>query len=401
MTDVLAETPITHHALGDLRLDPENPRLHRFTLEDGPLDEPAMVEALLARFDPEPVGRSIVEFGFFATEPLIVFPEDGAYIVAEGNRRLVALKLLLDPELREAVDAGAEWDRMAAQLQTHPERVARLATIPCQEVPDRKAAAPIIGYRHIVGILKWDAFEKSAFVVKLLEEDPTRDFEQVSELVGENPRRIQRRLRDWLALKQAEEAGVRIVEAQAEFGRWERAMNARGVREYIQARSPTVMQPGSDTAYDAPSEQMAKLLSFLYGEPGGPDRLFTDTRRIDDLSVALQTDDGVRILETERDLERAFEAAGGRRDFVLKGLAKALTGLQQAAPDYAEHADDEAVQMAIAAIREQLDQLDAGVVAAEDAIAEGGQEFELVDEDEGDDVDFGDDGDEGEEEIAP
>jgi hypothetical protein len=129
--------------------------------------------------------------------------------------------------------------------------------------------------------------------------------------------------------------------------------------------------------------------------------LFTDTRRIDDLSVALQTDDGVRILETERDLERAFEAAGGRRDFVLKGLAKALTGLQQAAPDYAEHADDEAVQMAITAIREQLDQLDAGVVAAEDAIAEGGQEFELVDEDEGDDVDFGDDGDEGEEEITP
>ncbi|MEA2370724.1 MAG: hypothetical protein QOH12_1118 [Solirubrobacteraceae bacterium] len=392
MTDVLADTPITEHELGDLRLDPENPRLHRFTLEEGLLDEPAMVEALLARFDPEPVGRSIVEFGFFATEPLIVFPEGGAYVVAEGNRRLVALKLLLDPLLREAVEAGDEWNRLAAALQTHPERVSRLTTIPCQEVPDRRAAAPIIGYRHIVGILKWDAFEKSAFVVKLLEDDPTRGFEQVGELVGESPRRIQRRFRDWLVLKQAEEAGVRIAEAQAEFGRWERAMNAKGVREYIGARSPTVMQPASDTAYDAPSEQMAKLLSFLYGEPGGPDRLFTDTRKIDELSVALQTDDGVRILETDRDLERAFEAAGGRRDFVLKGLAKALTGLQQAATDYPEHAADEAVQMAILAIREQLDQLQVGVVA-DGATAEGPEEFELVDEDDGDDVEFGEEDD--------
>jgi hypothetical protein len=387
MTDILADARIEEVPFERLRLDPGNPRLLKYKLQEGELDEVGMVDALLSSFDPEPVGRSIVEFGFFATEPLIVFPEGEHLIVAEGNRRLVALKLLLDPELREQVDAGDHWDRLAAELERRPDRLERLKTIPCQEVPDRQAAAPIIGYRHIVGILKWDAFEKSAYVVQLLGEDQNRTFEEVANLVGETPSRVQRRLRDWLALEQAGKAGVRTTEAQEEFGRWERAMNAKGVRQYIGAVSPTVLEPDSETAYEAPDEQMQTLLSFLYGEPDGPDRIFTDTRRIDELSVALQSDDGRRILEDERDLDRAFEAAGGRLDYVLKGLNKALTGLQQAAADYPEYADDANVVAAIEAIRDELDRLTAGVAAAAEAAAEGTEDFDLEDEEEEVDLD--------------
>lgn len=381
MTDVLAETPIEEIEYGKLRLDPENPRLLKFVLQEGPLDDEAMVSALLSRFDPEPVGRSIVDNGFFSTEPLIVFPEGNHFIVAEGNRRLVALKLLREPHLREAVDADEVWDELAAELEANPQRLARLESIPCQKVPDREAAAPIIGYRHIVGVLKWDAFEKAAYVVGLLKGGPAQSFEEVAELAGVKPPRIKRYLRDWLAIEQAKSAGIDVLRAQEEFGRWERAMHAKGVREYVQAVSPKDLEPDSERAYEADDEQMEKLISFLYGEPGGPDRLFTDTRRIDDFSTALQSEDGRRILEEERDLESAFEAAGGRREFVLKSLAKALTALQQARGDYSDYAEDEEIVASVDAIGEELVRLQEGVTIAEQAAEEPQGDFEL-DEDE-------------------
>lgn len=357
MNDILADTTVEAISFEQLKLDPENPRLLKFKLQEGDLSDEGMVKALLARFDPEPIGRSIVEYGFFASEPLIVFPSGDDYIVAEGNRRLVALKLLLEAPLRETVDAGAAWEKLAARLQEDQERVEQLSAIPCQIVPDREAAAPIIGYRHIVGILKWDAFEKAAYVVRLLREGEGKSFEEAADLTGETPRRVKRYLRDWLAIEQAAKADIDVDRPREEFGRWERAMNARGVREYIDATSPTELEPSTDTAYQADDEQMEKLLSFLYGETDGPDRLFTDTRRIDEFSVALQSEDGRRILEEERDLESAFEAAGGRRDYVLKGLSKALSGLQQARGDYPDYAEDEEVKAAVESIREELDHL--------------------------------------------
>jgi hypothetical protein len=290
----------------------------------------------------------------------------------------VALKLLLDGELRETIESGEVWDDLAEELSATPERVEQLGTIPCQTVADRDAAAPIIGYRHIVGILKWDAFEKAAYVVRLLREGENRTFEEAADLTGETPRRIKRYLRDWLVIEQAEKAGIDVERPRQEFGRWERAMHAKGVREYIEATSPTDLEPSSDTAYGGDDEKTEKLVSFLYGEPDGPDRIFTDTRRIDDFSVALQSEDGRRILEEERDLESAFEVAGGRKDYVLKGLSKALTGLQQAKSDYADYADDEEVVQAVSAIRDELDHL-----SEISEVREGDDEdFELSEEEE-------------------
>jgi hypothetical protein len=386
LNDLLSDAKIEGILFERLKLDPENPRLLKFKLQEGELTEEKMVSALLARFDPEPIGRSIVEFGFFVSEPLVVFPSGEDYIVAEGNRRLVALKLLIEAPLREAVEAADVWDQLAAELAENSDRMAQLGEIPCQIVPDREAAAPIIGYRHIVGILKWDAFEKAAYVVRLLREGENRTFEEAADLTGETPRRIKRYLRDWLVIEQAEKAGINVERPRQEFGRWERAMHAKGVREYIDATSPTELEPSSDIAYHAEDDQAEKLISFLYGEPDGPDRIFTDTRRIDDFSVALQSEDGRKILEEERDLESAFEAAGGRRDYVLKGLSKALTGLQQAKSDYADYADDDDVVAAVAAIREELDHLNeiSELQEAED------DDFELPEEEDEDELDLDD-----------
>jgi hypothetical protein len=104
LNDVLADASIEPIPFERLKLDPENPRLLKFKLQEGELTEESMVSALLARFDPEPVGRSIVEFGYFVSEPLIVFPSGDDYIVAEGNRRLVVRRTRITGHSVEQID---------------------------------------------------------------------------------------------------------------------------------------------------------------------------------------------------------------------------------------------------------------------------------------------------------
>ena len=73
-------------------LDLENPRHERYEREDEPINYLCQSEKTLA------LARDIVDHGLNPLELFAVVPEgDDLYFAAEGNRRLCALKLLLDP----------------------------------------------------------------------------------------------------------------------------------------------------------------------------------------------------------------------------------------------------------------------------------------------------------------
>lgn len=84
-------------------LDTENPRHESLP------DEPSIIKYLLSKEKVRALARDIADAG--ATSPIeliavIKHPKvKGAFVVVEGNRRICALKLLLDPS-----KAGAEGD---------------------------------------------------------------------------------------------------------------------------------------------------------------------------------------------------------------------------------------------------------------------------------------------------
>src|SRR5205807_548398 len=101
-------------------------------------------------------------YGFFSSEPLIVIEADEVdgkqmYTVVEGNRRLTALRLLDDAELRKTLEADDEWNTLA-------EETALPEAIPTVVAPSREMVAPIVGYRHISGIEEWDPDAKARFI---------------------------------------------------------------------------------------------------------------------------------------------------------------------------------------------------------------------------------------------
>lgn len=84
-----------------LKLWPENPRLN---LDSDHISIMDFVEDLIAetaeKSDFLDLVKSIAEDGFIPYDPIVIWRnnENGKYYVAEGNRRVLALKILLDPQ---------------------------------------------------------------------------------------------------------------------------------------------------------------------------------------------------------------------------------------------------------------------------------------------------------------
>ncbi len=152
-------------AIRDLRLDSENPRLPAAL--QGASQEDLAVDLDLG-FEAFTVAESIASHGFFASEPLIAIPSDaeaGAWIVVEGNRRLTALLGLANTAIRSQFSGSERWDGLAQRANLTLD-----TTIPVVVVDSRSTVVPIIGFRHISGILSWTPFAQARYVAKLVDE---------------------------------------------------------------------------------------------------------------------------------------------------------------------------------------------------------------------------------------
>ena len=145
-----------------LRLDRENPRL----LGDaGNASDEAIVALLYRAAELDELLESISANGYLDIEPLVAMPaSDGNdLIVLEGNRRLAALRVLREPGLAGRI-ASSEQLRITVPPVDESLR-ATLDRVSVYPVADRKQARAFIGFKHINGPAKWDAYAKARFAV--------------------------------------------------------------------------------------------------------------------------------------------------------------------------------------------------------------------------------------------
>ena len=228
---------IEYVRLDRLLLDPENPRLPS-GLEDRSQD--AMLKYIERTYEPILIGRSIALHGYFVSEPLIVIPhgDDQKLTVVEGNRRLVALRLLTDAKARELIGRRRrEWERLAEQADI-PAR-----GIPVIKVESHDEVAPIIGYRHIAGIEEWDPYPKAVFISRFIDQEGM-SFAEVAELVGESESEVRAAYRNYSIVQQAREKfDIDTTEAEGKFGVFTRAMESAPIRNYLGAGAQAACEP--------------------------------------------------------------------------------------------------------------------------------------------------------------
>ncbi|MEU5334475.1 hypothetical protein AB0G51_14260 [Streptomyces asoensis] len=150
-------------AVTNLSLDRQNPRHDVPT----PTTREA-ITALLAE-DPEKwvnLAQDIAAEGLNPTELTIVVEEEGDMVVIEGNRRISALKALLDPGLVE--DSGIR-QQIGIIARRHRSAIPR--TVRCVVSPSREAARHWIVLRHTgenhgVGVVRWNHEQVTRYAEK-------------------------------------------------------------------------------------------------------------------------------------------------------------------------------------------------------------------------------------------
>lgn len=156
--------------ISDLLLDLENPRLAQ-----GQQNQTEALHAMLRAEGPKTLAlaESISKEGVSPGERLLVMPseQDAAhFVVLEGNRRLVALKILADPTLATAVLTPAQQKNLA-KWSTEYKKRGEVDAVECVAFTSREEANPWIERRHQgeqggVGIVPWGATEAARFAAR-------------------------------------------------------------------------------------------------------------------------------------------------------------------------------------------------------------------------------------------
>lgn len=239
-----------------LQFDKQNPRLVEFGSDDKST-EAGVIKLLWDAMDVEELVLSITASGFFRHEPLIVTPEDGEYVVIEGNRRLAAVKLLLTPSLVEELESKVPAINKAAK-----EELQELPTI----LSTREGAWHYLGFKHVNGPAKWSSYAKAQYIA-----DVHRNFnvpiKDIANQIGDRHRTVQRLYRGLMVIEEAENMQVFSREDRWNqrfyFSHLYTSLERSNISEFLGLRPET---DESDSPVPAENkENLRELCLWLYG----------------------------------------------------------------------------------------------------------------------------------------
>lgn len=187
-----------------LYLDPNNPRfadlqdrLQPITpdrvVEQG-VQEKALARIMDDRFEVSQLKDSIRMIGFLTVDRLVVTAlTEGRFLVIEGNRRLGAIKSLLEDHRNGEADLS---DSVMNSLREIP-----VLVIDETDLAKREHFARVLqGVRHVAGIRPWGPYQQAQVVALML--DDGRDQTEICEVLGLPKRRINILRRCFRALEQ-------------------------------------------------------------------------------------------------------------------------------------------------------------------------------------------------------
>ena len=328
---LLAPDPNEIHDISveQLLLDQENPRLAWRTEGNSQED---LVRILWTEMAVDEVVLSIAENGFFRSEPLFVISAEQEssgkprYIVIEGNRRLAAVMLLRNDQLRKKIKATnmpeiGEADR------------AKLDTLPAIVYPDRESLWTSIGFRHINGIKEWDSFSKAKYIADVHEKYNV-DLIAIAQKIGDRHATVKRLYRGYKLLEQAE--------LQAGFDKEDRSRNRFYFSHlYTAADQPEFQRflgidPETSLARNPVPEsklpELAELMTWLYGRKSRDIEPIVRTQNPDlnTLRNVIGNSEAVSALRRGYSLERSNSVAIGDKRRFREALTSAKVELQNA-----------------------------------------------------------------------
>lgn len=323
-----------------LFLDSQNPR---FPESQQGLKQERIAELIEMGFEAFAVAESICRYGFFLSEPLIAVKseDDGELVVVEGNRRLTALFGLTRLQFRKSFATPERWHQLAETCDLTED-----STVPVVIAKDRESCAPIIGFRHISGILSWSPFAQAKYVASLVD-GRGLTFADVAEMVGRKRGDVADLYRDQAIADQAKSMGIDTGGIEQTFSLLTVAMRTTKIREFVGAPSGGHTTPGIKPIPTEKATELREALGWIFGSEELPP-IISDSRQIAKLGNVIASSAGLEAIRKGKNLEEATqiikEKGGDPKKTLEMRLAASRNSLSGALPLLEDFIDNQEIR---------------------------------------------------------
>ena len=323
----------------------------RFSEDASGLSQRELLKIIDRDFDPLSIGESLVDNGYFAEEPLVVIPKPSTdkFIVVEGNRRLAALKFLLDKDIRGLSTDKDDWEKLAKRLKTD------ISEVPVVKYEDRNELTSFLGYRHIAGIWKWDPLAKARFINSLVErKGKNADFPLVAREIGSKRPTIRDNYIAYRILLQAkEDFGIDTAKLEKNFSVFYRALSDPSISKFIGLNKDKSPMELKNPISPRKADSLEELIGFIHGT-NKASAVMTDSRQLTKLGEVLSEERAYKYLKINRNLEQAYQLTSGEERRLLDNLEHAGYYLDEALSDAHRHKTSLKVTSAVKRCTETL-----------------------------------------------
>lgn len=320
-----------------LRLDRLNPRLLGESKHES--DE-AIIARLYRSAELDELLQSISANGYMDIEPLVVMsnPDNNGYLVLEGNRRLATLRLLQEPELVRKIEK-LEGLKIRIPVIENVSINDTFKEVSVYRVNSREDARAFIGFKHINGLKKWDAYAKARYAAEWYRTNKdTRQLEYIAQSIGDRHDTIKRMVYAIYVLEQAREEDLFYVEdryhTKFSFSHLYTALSRSQYMEYIGLDSTwRSYDPSPDPIPNGKLNELRQILVWIYGSKKDdlPPVVKSQNPDIKRLGEVIAHAEGLHVLKVKRDLDAAHSSIEAVDRRLIASLIRARDNIRDAA----------------------------------------------------------------------
>lgn len=293
-------TAIQRIQVSDLHFDVSNPRLAEYGVTRSTKEEDILA-ILWDAMDVRELVQSIAASGYFDHEPLIVVEERGKHVVVEGNRRLAAVKVL--------VNGNAPGDAKWELPKITPGAREKLKELPAI-LSTRKDSWRYLGFKHVNGPAKWSSYAKATYIAEVHRKFGV-SLEDIADQIGDRHKTVQRLYRGLMVIEQAEKERVYDREDRYRqrfaFSHLYTGLDYDGVTQFLKLKQddPEAEEPVPRSR----KKELGDLCLWLFGSKRlkKPPVVEKQNPHLRQLDAALKSREAVAALRDGADIAAAFE----------------------------------------------------------------------------------------------
>ena len=315
-----------------LRLDLNNPRLQTGSdlhadIEAEAIEQLADIAAL------DELVLSICTNQYLNLEPLIVYSDNGRvpYTVLEGNRRLAAIRLIQNPKLAKEIGIKVPENVNQGVIDS-------FSQVLVYRVNNPDDAREFIGFKHINGPQRWDAYAKAKYVTDWYRKAfGLISISEIAAKMGDSNNTLRAYIYAILILEQAENASAwsikdKYIRGRFGFSHFYTALGREEYKQYLGLSEGWSDTPSLEPIKNEFLDNLGEVLTYLYGSKSDdrPSLIRSQNPDLKDIGMAIVNDEARLILKNRGTLDEARDALKDPADAFHDTLISANIKLSRA-----------------------------------------------------------------------